>query len=204
MGIFAVAQSILAPLATLLGLQGLSGCGNGATCFSLTATSEDGQEVAINNPTLGGDEIAQKFVTVTAVTATAIKMKLKRAGSLTSGSIVAYIVADNAGQPATVTGADPSATLTLTALLPTTSTFTVYTANLSTSVALTAATTYWIRIKGVYGQSGTDYVAQAASNLNGYTTGNAVFETSTPDSFGSGSLGANRDLAVGISCQSSS
>lgn len=204
MGIFAAAKAFLAPLATLLGLQGLSACGSGATCFSLTATNEDGQEVAINNPTFGGDEIAQSFLTVTAVTATAIKLKLKRLGSLTSGSIIAYIVADNSGQPAAVTGADPTATLTLTSTIPTTSSFTVYTVNLSASKVLTAATTYWIRIKGVYGQSGTDYVTTAASNLDGYTSGAAVYETSTIDSFGSGSLGSKRDLAVGISCQSSS
>lgn len=191
-------------LASLLGLQGLglSGCATLASCFTLTATSEDGQEVAINNPTFGGDEVAQKFVTgTTAITATAIKLKLKRIGALTSGTIIAYIVADDgAGSPSTVT-TEPSATLTLSSTVPTTSGFTVYTVALSASQSLTASTSYWIRIRGTYGQSGSDYITQAASNLNGYTSGNAMVESSTPNSFGSGSLGDTRDLAVGISCR---
>ena len=187
----------LALLSLGCGLDPLSSCDYGYTSLS------SGAEIAIKSTTLGGSSIAQSFSLPHSdegfLTLQNVRLYFKRTGSFdTEDTITASIVADSSSIPDTTILS--SGNVLISTLSD--SDFVAKDIALSSAVSLTTETTYWITITASYPQSDTDLVeVRAHQGSSGeYTSGQALYETSTPGSWSSLLIGDFRDLNFQFNC----
>lgn len=186
---------------------GFSSCGKKETsssesCF-LSFTSETaGRELPINDTTFGGDEIAQSFVLSEGKSITKIKLKLQKVG-MDTGDFTGYSVAlriqeTSSGKPTGTQMNTSDATVDVTTIQ---STSTFYTFTFSSALTLSANTLYWLRARGTYPASNSNYIKWIAhEGTGGYSDGNALYETAAGD-WQSGLIGDLKDLVFKVGCE---
>ena len=174
----------------------------GIPCAIALTTEEKGAELGLSDPSLGGDEVAQSFQVQSAKTISQIFLRFIKLGT------PAHISSDQAASVAMELRDDSSNTpnggLLASSTLPVASigseSSNFYTFDFNQSVTLTANKTYWLRLKGVYQSSSSDLIQWMGNDSNPYSSGAALYETSTSDEWSYSSIGITRDLLFKLGC----
>jgi len=213
----------------LCGCSGLT-TGSTAACGPTYAQQNTAGAVGINIPTYGGTAIAQSFTISNNITLKSITLPLTFKGSIPSGNYLTLTLqSDAGGSPSGVTLATatydiPTTSTTSSApgfvsnTQPTQATFTFTTpAVLAVSTVTTTpsptpsaspspvvtgvATVFWIVVDASYPQSATNYASWAGWQGTGYyTSGQALYETSTPGTFSNALIGVLETLDMTFGC----
>ncbi len=190
-------------LATL-GMFSLFGCGGDYQAEDLACPAgsisqvitASGMDVGVKKTSFGGRATAQSVTPAIAISVTKVKLMLKSVG-LPTGTVSLAFFTDNAGSPGTQLG-DLSTVTISTTNITTSGRYVTFT--FSTGVPLTAGTKYWVKLDGSYTASDVSYVSWMGADGDPYTTGNALYETSTPGTWSTAIIGTGRDLAFIIGC----
>lgn len=169
------------------------------TRCSAAYQSSNGDEIGVNATGLPGDEIAQSFKATFDAVINAVELPLRRVGTLAGVSVTLRLVVDSGGAPATTDLATSTFSIASSSSLSTA--FQVVTFALSSPVALTQGESYWIRLKGVYGQSSVNYVAWRSNSMGGYGDGAAFYNTSAGGNTFSNALLNSRDALFRMGCE---
>jgi len=172
-----------------------------SSCFLTFAAETDGKAVGINSTTFGGDEIAQSFVLTEQKEISQVQLKLQKVGMETgdfTGFKIALRIQETAsGKPEGTVMSASDATVEVTTIR---STSNFYTFTFSPAMTLRANTTYWLRARGTYPASSTNFIQWIAHDgVGGYSDGSALYETSGGD-WQSSLIGDLRDLLFKVGC----
>lgn len=185
----------------------LTACANvEENCAASYTTESTDQELGINDSALGGDELAQSFQLTEAREISSVQIRLQKKGTIASGySLVLTLETNdsNGNAPSGTSAGGGEARLDVSLI----STTGYYTFTFSSAASLSAETTYWLRLRAEYPQSNS---AAASPNLvywsshdgssNTYSSGSAVYETSTSNQWQTSIIGSLRDLLFKIGC----
>jgi hypothetical protein len=178
--------------------------GSQCSLATFSATPSTGSELGIGLSSFGGPSIAQSFVIKQDGKISSATVRLQRTGTFTqyNHTLTATIelpgtIGPNGTPLATSETLDPASIST---------TPSYYKFVFPTPTSLITTQTYWLRIKGSYPVSDSNYISGLAydGKTGGYTSGsttlNAVYEQNVKDVFSSNLIGDYRFLLFNIGC----
>jgi len=175
-----------------------AGCGGGGaseTCVSKLAVDTEGDELGVNQTSLGKDDIAQSFSPVTGASVTTVALQLFKEGE-PGGTLTLTLEGDSAGTP---DGA-PVATAELSIASITNPNPAFYTFTFASAATLTAGETYWLRLGASYGASDDNLVLWSGNDGDAFSRGSAAYFNFTTQTWSTDGIGANRDLLFKVGC----